>query len=346
MSRDPYYVVRDIANFANQFLRSETGLVEHPPGGPYPYFSPIHLIERDLACALRGFKQFYDEYGKLLSGSLPHRIPIGLRRAIDAVSELILTRQRRWGWDFVLAPDGMTRIRERLDDHTKTKKYPLLDAALSSAMGKNLPRHDGIDSLAAEAEDLEIQPTMTPEEGRNAVWDRHRDWFMSPALTEEIPCISTEEHGRLGDAVDELGRLFRRLDSPEKLMEYAESDKREETVVAARNQETGPSQVVESAQEPRRPPGAQNLATKELSLDDLTPTAWKLLKALPKQSAFNSDTAISREKLVLQAKIDNANSKNVRDACKDLTQMGLIASRRHVGTWVTQAGRDATKPRQ
>jgi hypothetical protein len=218
MSRDPYYVLQDVVNCAKLFSRSEYILFEPVPGhGPYPYIAPLHEIEKDLASYAFGFMQFHSEY-KLYFGKLkPHLNSVRLRRAIDALPEKIETRLQRWGWDFVLADDGMKRVIERLKAHEETKWRAFLDAALSWRVGRSVEPHSGADDWADEAERLGITPTMTPEEGERVIWDRHREWYATPVLAETEPNVSNEEHGELAAAVDKLVRLFDRLDSPEKL---------------------------------------------------------------------------------------------------------------------------------
>jgi len=228
MSREPYCILRDIVNLAKKFLGRESLLLERSRDrDSYPYLIPVCHIEDGLAFAACGFLQFHEEYKLKVAelGSPP--FPIGLRRAIDATHDQIETRLHGWGWAYVFGPDRMTCLRERLKGHEQTKEYPLLDAALSWRRGKNLARHDTADSLADKAESLEIQPTMTPEEAEKVIWDRHRDWYMSPALAEAIPNVSSEEHGQFANAVDELERLFRRLISPDQLREYAEQNELE-----------------------------------------------------------------------------------------------------------------------
>ena len=63
---------------------------------------------------------------------------------------------------------------------------------------------------------------MTPEEGESVVWDRHTLWYLSPALSETGPRVSSDEHGQLGRSVDELMNLFNREIDPEQLAEYVE----------------------------------------------------------------------------------------------------------------------------
>src|SRR5262249_26038398 len=125
-------------------------------------------------------------------------------------------------WAYALTPDGLHEIRERLRVHRESTYLPLLDAALSWRLGRKVARHEAADDLAGKAEMLGIKPTMTPEEGENVIWDRHRVWFTTPALAGKVPTVSPEEHGELGEVVDELERQFRRLESPEKIKEHVE----------------------------------------------------------------------------------------------------------------------------
>jgi hypothetical protein len=92
-------------------------------------------------------------------------------------------------------------------------------------------------------------------------------------------------------------------------------------------------------------PEAAGVVDKALSLDDLIPTAWKLLESLPGLNAFNSGKAVSRDKIAAAADVGNADSHNTRAAFGALKDLRLIGTRRRVGTWITQAGLDALKSR-
>src|SRR5271166_4684228 len=227
MSRHPYYILEDVLKHARRFLGSETLLVEHPPG-PYPFLQPLCRIEEGLASNGHWLNHFYLEYKVRLSELPANPFSIGLRRAIDRLPELVGMRFQNWGWAYALNPDGLQEIRDRLGAHKACTYLPLLDAALSWRLGRYVARHETADELADEAEKLGIKPTMTPDEGEKAIWDRHRVWYMTPALAEKIPIVSPEEHAQLGEAVDELERHVRRLESLEKLREYAESLNRDQ----------------------------------------------------------------------------------------------------------------------
>src|SRR5262249_45179455 len=131
--------------------------------------------------------------------------------------EMVETRFRLWGWDYALTPEGLKEISERVQGHRESTYIPLLDAALSRAYGRHLKRHIGADNLADKARALDIKPTMTPEEGDAVIWNRHRAWYMTPALAGAIPEISPDEHARFGDTVDELEREFCRLVPPKNM---------------------------------------------------------------------------------------------------------------------------------
>lgn len=96
----------------------------------------------------------------------------------------------------------------------------------------------------------------------------------------------------------------------------------------------------------RQTSDADEQTPKELTLDDLTATAWKLLRALREMNRRDSETAVTREEIAVKASTGNANSKNVRDAFAVMKALGLIETRKKVGTWLTEAGMDALKSRQ
>ncbi len=204
----------DILKHARRLLGSETLLTEHPPG-PYPFLEPLFRIEEGLASNGHWLNHFYLEYKVQLSELPANPFSIGLRRAIDRLPELVGMRFQNWGWIYALNPNGLQEIHDRLEAHRARTYLPLLDAALSWRLGKNLPRHEGAD----EAEKLGIKPTMTSEEGEKVIWDQHRVWYMTPALAGKIPVVSPEQHAQLGEVVDELERQFRRLEPPVRLMD-------------------------------------------------------------------------------------------------------------------------------
>jgi hypothetical protein len=300
VSRDPYYILEDIVRFAKRFSGWEGQLIERLPGDPRP-LRPVYEFEEGLAFAALGLNQSYQEYRRRVAEPGTAAIPIGLRRAIDAIPEMIDARLCRWGWDFVLTPDGMKRIRERLEAHASTKKHPLLDAALSWRRGKNVALHRKADDLAGEAERLDIKPTMTPEEGERVTWDRHREWYMSPALAGAIPNVSIEEHEWLAGVVDELESLFRLL---------------------------SPEQADLDAQDDRSEPS--------LSEDQ----RYLLIAAL-ELAAFDSDSRKTAARIVDRAKGRFADPSNAKKALADLVGKGLLGSLTGAkgGYWLTREGR-------
>ena len=77
------------------------------------------------------------------------------------------------------------------------------------------------------------------------------------------------------------------------------------------------------------------------TLDNLTPTAWKLLGAIRQLGAVNSGKAVGRAKIAVKAGTGNHDSKHNQLAFAQLSDLALIAATRNVGTWLTQAGIDA-----
>jgi hypothetical protein len=88
-----------------------------------------------------------------------------------------------------------------------------------------------------------------------------------------------------------------------------------------------------------------NQATKERGLDDLTPTGWKLLRALSQLEAFDSERAAGRAEITKKARTGNHDSKHNQEAFSALSHLGLIKAKRNAGTWLTQAGIDALDKR-
>jgi hypothetical protein len=80
------------------------------------------------------------------------------------------------------------------------------------------------------------------------------------------------------------------------------------------------------------------VSNKVPSLDDLTPTAWKLLKTIRRMGATTAVTATNRSNLTSRSRTGNHDSKHNQIAFNQLSDLGLIAGRRNVGTWITESG--------
>jgi hypothetical protein len=149
-------------------------------------------------------------------------------------------RFQNWGWTYALTPNGLQEIGKRVAAHRECTYLPLLDAALSWRLGRDVARHEAADELAGEAERLGMKPSISPDEGENAIWDRHRVWFLTPALAENTPIVSSVEHAQFGEAVDELERQVRRLESVEELKESNQSLDSEQRPDAAADRTKAP----------------------------------------------------------------------------------------------------------
>jgi hypothetical protein len=104
-------------------------------------------------------------------------------------------------------------------------------------------------------------------------------------------------------------------------------------------------QALKDIDDRRQSPAPPTLVseTPQPSLDDLTPTAWELLKAIYRLKALNAQTRKTREAVAAEAHTGNHNSSHTRKAFAQLAESGLIISRRGVGTCITTAGRKALK---
>ena len=223
MSLDPYQIVKSVLVHANRFSGSESMLLQRPPaylGDPFYY--PVHAIERDLAVAAFNIDGLHAEYQRIVAELSMPPFTIALRREINTLPKIIRARLSKWGWDYVLGPGGLGRIRDRLETHQKIKRDALLDAARSWREGENIEPHPGADRFADEAIRLGIKPPLSPEQGEREFYPRYDEWYVSSALGDKLPHVTPEEHGQLGQAIDRLAGLFGREDSPERLREYAE----------------------------------------------------------------------------------------------------------------------------
>ena len=107
-----------------------------------------------------------------------------------------------------------------------------------------------------------------------------------------------------------------------------------------------PNQVAEPHQDKDGSPGCTDEgATNAQRLDDLTQTAWKLLRAIRQLGAINAETAKNRPTITSKANTGNHDSKHNQIAFKKLVDSGLTASRKNVGTWLKEAGIAALEKR-
>ena len=218
MSRHPYEILADLLKHATRFCSAESDLTSPvPPGYDYPIFHPVSRLEESLAKSGGWCLHFWGEYGDRTSGMKPPADPLEVRRDINALGEMIKHRICRWGWRFLLMEEGISEVDRRLKIHRETKYHPLLDAALSWRLGARVKQHGTADALANEAESRDITPTRTPQEGERVIWDRHRQWYMSPALAETGPSISSEDHGELVSTCEQLSAYHARCMSPYEL---------------------------------------------------------------------------------------------------------------------------------
>jgi hypothetical protein len=223
MSQHPYYILQDLLEHARHFCEIERDLVAGvPPSSPFPFLYSLHQIEVTLARSGGRCLHFWGEFGDRTSQMEPKPFPLHVSRSIDEIAEAIRGRLVRWQWGFLLFSSGMSEIDKRLKAHHNNKYLPLLDAALSWRSARGVATHRGADALADKAMRLRVKATMTPEEGERVIWDRHREWYMSPALGDAIPAVSADEHESLESTIGEVWAYFGNLIPPERLTEEAE----------------------------------------------------------------------------------------------------------------------------
>jgi hypothetical protein len=115
-------------------------------------------------------------------------------------------------------------------------------------------------------------------------------------------------------------------------------------LAAALLADSPPSEAHASTEDAKNAPKAD--AGKAQTVDDLPPVAWKLLQALLDLGATDTGRAVGREEIAAKARVGNAGSTHVEDTFKMLMELGLVGSRRKVGTWLTADGREAISRRQ
>jgi hypothetical protein len=139
--------------------------------------------------------RLHAEFQRLSADSPKPLFTIRLRCALVRGTDLVKSRMRRWGWEFLYVSNGLNLIKDRVEVAEKIKFHSLLDAARSSRESENVAEHAGADRLPDEAIRLGIEPTLTSEEGEREFAPRHDDWWMIPALGEGRPKFSIDEHG-------------------------------------------------------------------------------------------------------------------------------------------------------
>ncbi len=102
---------------------------------------------------------------------------------------------------------------------------------------------------------------------------------------------------------------------------------------------------VSDAEHSNESPKSADCNHKALSQDDLTKTAWKLLRAMRRLGAISVEFARNRTDIAASAHSGNHDSDHNKTAFKQLLDLGLVVARRNVGTWLTEAGIRATDKR-
>jgi hypothetical protein len=307
---------------------------------------PAFEFEKRFSGAAYGFFRTFNEY-KARVAELPYNpFPYSLREAIEAIPGLIENRLRRWGWDFsVLTPEVFPRLCERFKADEEARERAIYEAAISWCdYGKNPVTHRGAKNAAFRAEQRDVEPTMPRKKGERAYHQRVEEWYMKPMIGQVRPDVTRDEHDQLCRAVTELERLARREWLPGIVTQENLYSKGEETVSGMASQ---PSQGEgkPAGSKARQTPDAGDGRPNALTLDDLPPTAWKLLKAIFEKRATDSASAVGRPEIAAKARVGNHDSKHNQYAFRQLTDLQLITAKRNVGTWITAAGIQALNKR-
>jgi hypothetical protein len=90
-------------------------------------------------------------------------------------------------------------------------------------------------------------------------------------------------------------------------------------------------------------PGMSPETTREakgmpINPDDLADTDWKILDVLYSMGAIGRKNRTSVPVIAAKAELGNPDSNHIRHSIKRLGALGLIASRKGIGTWMTQKG--------
>jgi hypothetical protein len=184
-------ILRDIVRHAGTVVAAEDELSLRGTGMPGTFLT-LHQIEAKLAEAARAIVEADPAYIAEPDPAVPRRI----RRAVDAIHAGVMARLRRWNWEYIIGPDGLARVAERLEDHRRTRYLPLLEAALAwrSGPAEDLEPDDRADAWADEAERLGLVTTLTAEAGRRVYPERYAAWYGGPALADTVPPVDSEEH--------------------------------------------------------------------------------------------------------------------------------------------------------
>jgi hypothetical protein len=140
--------------------------------------------------------------------------------------------------------------------------------------------------------------------------------------------VANQRAKRAGQAADALAGFFGREVSPDTLREYAEISRQAESS----------NELPYRHDEENREADRDADVPRATRLDDLTPTAWKLLQTLRSLGAVTSEKALARAKIAEKAGAGNHDSKHIQEAFALLKRCGLIIARNNVGTWLTAAG--------
>jgi hypothetical protein len=226
-----------------------------------------------------------------------------------------------WGWERLTEPEpGRSAwMRERKKRFEAEVDAPWYGAAIAEQDGSKL--HCRVDAIANEGRRLGYVATGDPQDAPARFDEADKRRAMTPRYGKTRPRISEEEWSDLVHALNLILVVLSKDASQRRL----DDDRQRGSKASKRKGKTD----------------------DPANLDDLTPTAWKLLKTLSKLRATSTEKAVTRERIVEEAAdVGNADSGHVRAAFKKLVDKELIASRPNVGTWIRQAGLDALKRHQ
>jgi hypothetical protein len=225
----------------------------------------------------------------------------------------------QWEWDNVIGPNGKEVLAES-ERKSGEREHRFLSVA--RALVEGCLREGCVDAQAkhylgdAERAKREQIPAalISLDEARSKVEPLCREWFHTPYLAPSFPTCTQDEFLEFEQIVFRCGRVFQ-----EESWHELQSEQ---------------SAVTTHTSTPSRTPTENTREAKGIT-DHLTPNDWKLLRAMKRLGAIDSEHAASREKITKNAGTGNLDSKHNRETFDRLKRMGLIDAARRVGSWLT-----------
>lgn len=231
-----YDLLRRIVEHAAAAVHAETRLATPGPldpidepwrvvfGPPNAADDTRHRVEMQFARAAFHCRQCLAEYNALPALPGIHHQPLSAGRALRRLDRFLKARLDPWGLDDQLVAAGPAVVNARYIKRRDALVKPLIDAAASWRLNDDDADDDDLaDKFASLASTRRVEPTMTPDAGRDAYPKLLRAWRESPLLDE--PAGADDDARReLRKTTDVIRKYFESIVPPSGIAEIVEQE--------------------------------------------------------------------------------------------------------------------------